>query len=103
MNEFVVGDFRFRIKKMNAIELLAVKNTIAFNTADELKHTYEGLLEKIEVNIKNDDWLQVKQGNTYYPVGIEDDVEVIDALITNILQYIKSVFTKSNASNSKQE
>lgn len=97
MNEFTVKDFKFRIKKMNAIELLALKSSISFDNVDELKQTYDSLLERVEVNVK-DNWLQVKQNDNYLPADIETDVELVDGLITAILQYIKSVFTKSNAS-----
>lgn len=102
MNEFVVKDFTFRIKRMNAIELLAIKSVIAFDNIKDLIETYSYLLEKIEVKVK-DSWLQVKQGNNFYPAAIETDVEIIDSLITHILQYIKSVFTKSNGSNASQK
>lgn len=100
--EFVVANKKYRIKKMNAIELLAIRSTMSFDDTERVAKTYEQMLERIEVNIKGDDWLQVKQGSNYYPAGIEDKADVISELITHFLDYMKSVFLKSSESNNKQ-
>jgi len=103
MNEFEVANRKYRIKKMNAIQLLAIRSTMSFDDTEKVNKTYEQMLEHIEVNVKDNDWLQVKQGNNYYPAGIEDEINIIQKLITHFLDYMKSVFMKSSESNNKQE
>ena len=101
--EFKVKDFTFRVKKMNAIELLALRSQISFNSFADTQNCYNEILMKTEVKIKNDDWQQVKQGNDFYPAGAEDDVELIEEIINNVLEQLKRVFQKSNASKSTTE
>lgn len=99
MKEFRVGNFNYRIKKMNAIQLLALRSSMNFDDSDKLQACFERFLENIEVQVKDDKWLQVKQGNDYYPANIEEDIDAIQELIHNFVKYIKSVFTKSSESN----
>ena len=102
MNEIVVNNFTYRIKQMNAIELLALRSQLSFDSFDNAKHTYEVLLSYLEVNVKNQ-WLQVKQGNNYYPHNIENDIDSIQTLIQHITNYLKEVFHLSNASKTETE
>lgn len=104
MNNIVINKNNYRVKKMNAIELMALRSQIDFNNYDSVVKMYETLLEKIEVEI-NEKWLPVKTigTNIYLPQGVEDDVEVVEQLISFILEHIKSVFMKSNASKKEQE
>lgn len=101
---FVYEDKEYRIKQMNAIELMALRSQIDFDDYNNVVRMYETLLEKIEVNV-NDRWLPVKtpNSNIYVPSGIENNLEVVEQLITNIMSYLKSVFMKSNASKKEQE
>lgn len=96
LNEFTIDNYKFRIKRMNAIELLALRTTINTNSADEMLATYNGFLERIEVNVKDNDWLQVKQGNNFYPANIESNALIIEQLIKRFINYVTSVFTNSN-------
>lgn len=98
MKEFTIKDFTFRIKKMNAVELLALRSQISFDSFESTQNAYNTLLTKCEVKVK-DAWIQVKQNNDFYPAGVEDDVEVIEGIIKEIISYVKEVFQKSNASN----
>lgn len=97
MDNLVIKNFEYRIKKMNAIELLAIQTQMDFNSFEDAAKAYDTILEKIEVQM-NDKWLQVKDSNSklYFPVGIEDDVEAVSALIKYFMDYLKSVFLKSN-------
>lgn len=95
MEEFVVKDVVYRIKKMNAIEILSLQNQISFNDYKESKKTIETMLEFIEVKIK-DKWFSVKEKDNYLPVGIEDDLKSVQELISKMINYIKEVFQKSN-------
>lgn len=104
MNNITINKNNYRVKKMNAIELMALRSQIDFDNYDSVVKMYETLLEKIEVEI-NEKWLPVKTigTNIYLPQGVEDDVEVVEQLISFILEHIKSVFMKSNASKKEQE
>lgn len=104
MNSITIKEQEYRIKKMNAIELLALRTQISFDTLDTATKLYSTVLERIEVKA-GDKWLQVKQTNKdiYFPAGIEDDIETIEALLDYALSYFQSVFRKSNASNQLQE
>lgn len=102
-NEFKAQSYKFRIKKMNAIELLALRTTLDFENIEKLQATYNNMLERVEVNIKDDKWIQVKQGDDYYPAGIEDNLELIELIVKEFLNYIKAVFLKSNESKKAQD
>lgn len=94
MNEFEVKGKIFRIKKMNAIETLALKQYIDFDDFNSTLKFFNLILERIEYKMDNT-WLQVKQGDDYYPCGIENDPIMIHGLISKFLSWLKSVFTKS--------
>ena len=81
MNTITIKDMNYRIKKMNAIEALAVQANIGFENENETYNTYLILLEKIEVQVKDDNWLPVKNGNEFYPKDIEFDSDAIKKLI----------------------
>lgn len=102
MNEFTIKarENEFRIKKMNAIELLAFQSQISFDSMDAAKNMYANILEMIEVKFK-EQWLPVKEKgkDIYYPSGIEDDFESISEIIGYFLNdYLKPLFSKSDAS-----
>ena len=96
MENFVINEHEYRIKKMNAIEMLALRSQIAFDNFEDTMNFYNLLLEKVEVKC-GDKWLQVKDGENYYPAGIEEDIDTVDELIGKAVEYLKSVFRKSNA------
>ena len=104
MDNLVIKNFEYRIKKMNAIELLAIQTQMDFNSFEDAAKAYDTILEKIEVKM-NDKWLQVKDSNSklYFPAGIEEDVEAVSALIKYFMDYLKSVFLKSNELKEKTE
>lgn len=96
MQEIVVNNHTYRIKKMNMIEILALQSQITFKSVDSTLNLYNELLERMEVQI-NDQWIAVKEKgrNIFYPAEIENDFETIQSLVGHFLSYIKSVFTKS--------
>lgn len=104
MKNIIIKDNEYRLKKMNAIELLALRSQIDFSNYDTVKNLYNIILEKLEVNA-NDKWLPVKQTGreVYFPNGIENDFEVINDLLNYALDYFKEVFIKSSVSNKEQE
>lgn len=101
--EITIKNFKFRIKKMNVIELMAIRSTMNFDDVDKLQKTYGNMLERIELNVQDDKWIQVKQGNDFYPSSLETDIELTQELITFFLAYLKEVFQKSSASSSQPE
>lgn len=104
MDNLTIGNFEYRIKKMNAIELLAMQTQMDFDSFDNAVKCYDTILEKIEVKMK-DNWLQVKETgkNLYYPASVEEDFDTVAQLIKYFMDYMKSVFLKSNESNEKTE
>lgn len=104
MENLTIGEFEYRIKKMNAIELLALQTQVSFDSFENAAKCYETILERIEVKM-GERWLQVKETgkNVFYPVDIENDIETITTLIKHFMAYLKEVFQKSNESNSKTE
>lgn len=91
MKEFEINGFTFRIKEMNAIELLAFKSQINFDKFKNVVDLYSLVLENIEVKC-GEKWLQVKDNNTYYPNGIDKDIKTIEQLLNKFLEYLKEVF-----------
>ena len=98
MKELTIKENTYRIKQMNAIELLSIQTCIDLSNVDEAINTYNFILERLEVKIK-DQWLPVKEKNKdiFYPADVENDFETLQKLITHFLSYIKEVFQKSNA------
>lgn len=106
MEAFTIEGYsqQFRIKKMNAIEALALQSQISFDSVEDTQNLYNSLLERLEVECK-DKWLPVKEKgrDVFYPAGIEEDIPAIQSLIKEFLNYLKPLFTKSNASKKTQE
>lgn len=91
---------QFRVKKMNAIELLALQTQIDFDNMDTTMSLYNDILERIEYK-SGESWLPVKEPdhNIYYPAGIEDDVHAIQELISTFMEdFFKPTFQNSNES-----
>lgn len=99
-----INKFEFRVKKMNAIEMLAMQSQISFENAQVAYDCYTQILEKLEVKF-NDNWLPVKEKGkeVYYPANMENDLEMVRILIEFFLDWFKSVFQKSNESRGKTE
>ena len=90
----------FRIKKMNAIQTLAIRSQIDFDNVKAAEKFFKLALENIEVEIAGS-WLPVKTENreVYLPDGIENDLEAGTALTTYFTKdYLMPVFTKSSES-----
>ena len=98
MEEIKIKENIYRIRKMNAIEVLALQSQINFETAEDSKRTYETILENLEVNVSGDKWLPVKEKkqNVYYPSEVENDYLTIKKLIKFMLDFVREVFQKSD-------
>ena len=102
MIEKQINNETFRIAKMSAIETLALQSQIDFSTFDKSLHSYNTILEHIEVKVK-DSYLPVKSGNCYLPAGIENDLKLTKELIKFMLNYLEEVFQKSSELKNEQE
>lgn len=104
MDNLKIGKNEFRVKKMNAIEVISFRSLMDFSSLDGISSFFKTILENLEVRI-NDDWLPVKEKNreVYYPNGIENDIKAIDKLLNYFQDYLKEVFTKSSTLKEEQE
>lgn len=104
MENLVYKDHEYRIKKMNAIELMAMQSQMSFKSYETTQNFYKLLLENMEVCI-NEKWLPVKEKGreVYYPDKIDEDIEGIEQLLSYYSKYLKSVFQKSNGLKEKVE
>lgn len=92
----------FRIKRMNAIETLAIRTNISTKDVDATTKLFENILERIEVQFNDDKWLpvKIKDQDAYFPADIEHDYKAIDELIKYFtFEFLAKVFQKSNESN----
>lgn len=102
MNEFKIdsSNLDFRIKKMNAIETLALKMTLDNSTMSNTIKSFKTILEYIEVKC-DDSWLPAKMEGreVYFPTELENDIVAINELLEYFMgTYLKSVFQKSSES-----
>lgn len=100
-----IPNVEFRIKKMNALETLAMQNMMKFSDMDSTLKTYTTIMEYIEVKV-NDKWIDVynKKTGEMLPVSLNEDVAQVNDLITYFLkEYLIPVFRKSNESKVAQE
>lgn len=102
MNEFQIKSMNqvFRIKKMNAIEVLALRTQLDTENIEAATKLYMTILERIEVKV-GEQWLPVRDGkfNIYTPAGIEENIEALDELIHYFMhEYLYPIFTKSDES-----
>lgn len=89
--------FTFRIKKMNAIEALALRAASSLNTVDESIKFFNDILERLEVQLK-ESWLPVKEKgrSVYYPAGIEEDMTMIQELVNFFMKEFVTPFFESS-------
>lgn len=98
MKSITLNEHEFRIKKLNAIEVLAMRNVIDFENFHKCVSTFDTILEKFEVKVK-DKFMPVKDGSNYYPAGIEDDLDSIQTLISFFINdYMRPLFQSSSES-----
>lgn len=87
----------YRIKKMNAIEALALRSASDMKTVATAKQFFIDVLERLEVQV-GEKWLPVKQANTnvYLPSGIEDDFTAIQTLVEFFMKEFLTPFFKKS-------
>lgn len=93
----VYKDNIYRIRKMNAIEALALRSASDMKSVAGAKQFFTDVLERLEVQA-GDKWLPVKQvdTNVYLPAGIEEDFAGIQALVEFFMkEFLTPFFEKS--------
>lgn len=94
--ELEFNKLTFRVKKMNAIEALALRTASSLQTTKEAMKFFYDVLERIEVSVGGK-WLPVKSGDNFYPADIENDAQTIQTLINFFMsEFLKPLFTKSD-------
>lgn len=90
-------DNAYRIKKMNAIEALALRTASDMKSVAGAKQFFTDVLERMEVQV-GEKWLPVKQENTnvYLPDGIQDDFVGVQKLTEFFMkEFMTPFFEKS--------
>lgn len=90
-------DNTYRIRKMNAIEALALRSASDMKSVAGAKQFFNDVLERLEVQA-GEKWLPVKQvdTNVYLPAGIEDDFTGIQTLVEFFMkEFLTPFFEKS--------
>lgn len=90
-------DNAYRIKKMNAIEALALRTASDMKSVVGAKQFFTDVLERMEVQV-GEKWLPVKQENTnvYLPDGIQDDFVGVQKLTEFFMEeFMTPFFEKS--------
>lgn len=97
-------DNDFRIAQMPATEIMALRAIVDFDEFEKTAKLFKYALEHIELRAA-DEWIPVKEKDedVYYPKGIDEDVESMDALLQQFMsQVIKPLFPKSSESKKAQ-
>lgn len=93
----VYKDNTYRIRKMNAIEALALRTASDMKSVAGAKQFFTDVLERMEVQV-GEKWLPVKQENTnvYLPDGIQDDFVGVQKLTEFFMEeFMTPFFEKS--------
>lgn len=93
----VYKDNTYRIRKMNAIEALALRSASDMKSVAGAKQFFNDVLERLEVQA-GEKWLPVKQvdTNVYLPAGIEEDFAGIQTLVEFFMkEFLTPFFEKS--------
>lgn len=102
MKSTIIESHEFRIKKMNAIEALALRMSADFSSVESATKTIASILERVEVKAGADQWFPVKEkgANVYYPAEIENDSVAIKMLINKFMnEFMTPFFENSDGSN----
>lgn len=90
-------DYTFRVKKMNAFDILGLQTQVKFDNSDDAQKFFKLCLEFLEVECKGV-WLPVKEKGleVYAPAEIEDNLDLLKGVVNTFMnEYLLPVFTKS--------
>ncbi|MEG2687338.1 MAG: hypothetical protein RR954_09530 [Christensenellaceae bacterium] len=97
MSNFEYKDNTYRVRKMNAIEALALRAASDMKSVAGAKQFFIDVLERLEIQV-GEKWLLVKQPNTnvYLPDGIDNDFEGVQQLVEFFMkEFLTPFFEKS--------
>lgn len=97
MSNFEYKDNTYRVRKMNAIEALALRVASDMKSVAGAKQFFIDVLERLEIQV-GEKWLLVKQPNTnvYLPDGIDNDFEGVQQLVEFFMkEFLTPFFEKS--------
>lgn len=100
METFKINEYTFRLKKMNAIDVLAIQTQVRMNSVENSRNFFKTALENIEVQVTDDKWLPVKMDGReiYNPEEVTENASLLNELISHFLTELEKVFQKSNES-----
>lgn len=101
--EFVINGDTYRVKKLNAIRVLAIRTQADFSDVDKAEQFFGTLLECLEVNV-NGLWedVKLKGKNIFCPRELEDNPLLVKELCETFTEkYLYPLFQGS--SESKEE
>lgn len=93
-----IGTNTFRVKKMNAIEALALRTASSIENTREAQKFFNEILERVEVEVGGK-WLPVKEKgrDVFYPSGIEDDAQAVQQIVEHFMNdFLHPLFQKSS-------
>lgn len=94
-------DYEFRVKELNAIEVLAFRTQLDFENVEAAQKFFNEVLRRIEVKA-GENWIACEENGIYYPAGLDKDTYLTQELISYFMKnFIKPVFPKSNESKDK--
>ena len=92
-------DYEFRVKKLNAIETLALQSQINLKSVDAAQNFFNEVLKRIEVKA-GDNWIACEENGVYYPAELVENAELTKKLIEYFMkETLLPVFPKSSESN----
>jgi len=87
--------FKFRVGKILPTQMLALNTFVDFKNFEKTEYIFNFILEHVEVNVAGQ-WTQVKEQDTYMPVGIEDNFKALEQIEYYFLQEVlMPLFTES--------
>lgn len=96
--EFTVRDMTYRVKKLSATRVLAIRTQADFSSVDKAENFFNALLECLEVKI-DESWLNVKTPgmNSLTPVSLENDPTYVKELCEMFTEkYLQPLFHESS-------
>lgn len=79
--EKTIKGYTYRVKKLNALDIFAIKTACSFKTVESAKTSFEQILNKIEVQCL-DKWITCFEEDNFYPANLENDVELVNELVS---------------------
>jgi hypothetical protein len=93
-------DYQFRLAKMNALDVLAFRTQVSFDSMENARALFAKVIENIEIQV-GQQWFPCKEKDReiYYPAELDTNIDLLNKLVGYFLNdFLKPVFRKSNES-----